>query len=230
MTTLDTTPQDAATQNLNNASAQADKGPGTRRRLLDTAAELFASKGYRNVAIRDICQQACANIAAVNYHFGGKDKLHRAAIDHARERAINEAPAGSDPQDAGPATPEQKLRKHLRSTLSRAFAEGPSGWYMQIVLRELVDPTPALRETIQGNIAPHQRRLEAIIAQTIHEEPDSDRVKDIASAILATIVYFQGCRPAIEHLRPGFTFDQQAADRMTDTLTAMVVGSGLTAI
>eukprot|EP00752_Nemacystus_decipiens_P014515 g12924.t1 len=202
-----------------------DKGQGTRRRLLDTAAELFATKGYRNVAVRDICERACANIAAVNYHFGGKDKLHIAAIDHARERALKEDPAPAGPKPDGPLTPEQKLRRHLRAMLGRAFATGPAGWYMQIVLREMVDPTPALRHALDGNIGPHQRRLEAIVGQVINEDPDSDKAKDTAAAILATAIYYHSCRPAVEHLRPDFAFTQDTADRLTDMMMAMVLGA-----
>ena len=202
----------------------SDKGPGTRRRLLDTAAELFASRGYRNVAVRDICEQACANIAAVNYHFGGKDKLHLAAIDHARTRSLQEDPTPAGPKPAGPMTAETKLRRHLRAMLGRAFATGPAGWYMQIVLREMVDPTPALRHALDENIGPHQRRLEAIVGQVISEDPDSDRVKDVSAAILATAIYYHSCRPAVEHLRPDFEFNQDTADRLADTIMSMVLG------
>ena len=206
-------------------SPSPDQGHGTRRRLLDAAAELFATKGYRNVAVRDICDQACANVAAVNYHFGSKDKLHIAAIDHARERALQEDPSPAGPKPAGRMTAELKLRRHLRAMLGRAFATGPAGWYMQIVLREMVDPTPALKHALDENIGPHQRRLEAIVGQVLGQDPDSDPVKDTAAAILATAIYYHSCRPAVEHLRPDFAFNQATADRLTDVMMGMVLGA-----
>jgi len=202
----------------------SEKGPGTRRRLLDAAAELFATRGYRNVAVRDICDKAVANIAAVNYHFGSKDKLHIAAMDHARQRALHEDPAPAGPAPKGPLTPEQRLRRHLRAMFARAFATGPSGWYMQIVLREMVDPTPALAYALDENIGPHQRRLEGIVGQVMQQDPDNDAVKDAAAAILATAIYYHSCRPAVEHMRPDFAFNQATADRLTDLVTAMVLG------
>ena len=202
----------------------ADRRPGTRRRLLDAAAELFATRGYRNVAVRDICEVAVANVAAVNYHFGGKDKLHLAAIDHARKRALQEDPMPAGPKPGGPLTPELKLRRHLRAMLGRAFATGPAGWYMQIVLREMVDPTPALKHALDEHLGPHQRRLEAIVGQVLGLDPDTDRVKDTAAAILATAIYYHSCRPAVEHLRPDFAFDQPTAERLTDRLMSMVLG------
>ena len=204
------------------AQETSDRGPGTRKRLLDAAAELFATKGYRAVAVRDICEQACANVAAVNYHFGGKDKLHIAAIDHARKLALKEDPTPAGP--TGSMTAEQKLRRHLRAMLGRAFATGPAGWYLQIVLREMVDPTPALRHALDDHLGPHQRRLEAIVGQVIGQDPDSDRVKDTAAAILATAIYYHSCRPAVQHLRPGFAYTQDAADRITEVIMSMVLG------
>jgi len=204
-----------------NDTTGTDQGPGTRRRLLDTAARLFAEQGYRGVAVRDICEQACANVAAVNYHFGGKGKLYEAALEHARQRAVQAAPPR--PSTAGPSTPEDKLRRHLRCTLGRAFDRGPAGWYVRIVLRELVEPTAALKQTIEMHIAPHQRRLEAIIAQAIGQDADSERVKDLASSVLGITLYFHNCQPAIAHLRPGATLDEPAAERLVDTVVSMVV-------
>ena len=48
---------------------------GTRERILDTAELLFAREGPAAVTLRSIAAAAQVNIAAVNYHFGSKDKL-----------------------------------------------------------------------------------------------------------------------------------------------------------
>ncbi len=48
----------------------------TRERILHTAERLFAEKGFDGTSIRDITTEAECNVAAVNYHFGGKDKLY----------------------------------------------------------------------------------------------------------------------------------------------------------
>lgn len=47
----------------------------TQERLLDAAESLFAEKGFDAVSLREITAAAGANVAAVNYHFGGKEKL-----------------------------------------------------------------------------------------------------------------------------------------------------------
>lgn len=48
---------------------------GSKLRLLETAEQLFAEKGFEAVSIRDITGLAKANVAAVNYYFGGRENL-----------------------------------------------------------------------------------------------------------------------------------------------------------
>ncbi|MEN8164853.1 MAG: CerR family C-terminal domain-containing protein [Acidobacteriota bacterium] len=48
----------------------------TRERILHSAERLFAVQGFNATSIRDITAEADCNVAAVNYHFGGKDKLY----------------------------------------------------------------------------------------------------------------------------------------------------------
>ena len=47
----------------------------TRERVLRSAAQLFADRGFKKVTVREICRAARANVAAVNYHFGDKGGL-----------------------------------------------------------------------------------------------------------------------------------------------------------
>lgn len=52
----------------------------TRESLLDAAESLFSQHGIEAASLRQITQQAGANLAAVNYHFGSKDGLIRAVF------------------------------------------------------------------------------------------------------------------------------------------------------
>src|SRR6266850_7915162 len=85
-----------------NEAKTADLVPGTEKRLLEAAGEIFAEHGYRAATVRQICEKARANIAAVNYHFGDKEGLYRAAL-----RSVHRASAEKYPSKLGvsPATP-----------------------------------------------------------------------------------------------------------------------------
>lgn len=61
----------------------------TKDIILNTAEKLFAEKGFHNTSVRDITGEAKANISAINYHFGSKEKLFNAVISR-RLIPINE--------------------------------------------------------------------------------------------------------------------------------------------
>lgn len=52
----------------------------TKERILDAAEQLFAEKGFEAASLRDITQEAGANVAAVNYHFRSKEELIEAVF------------------------------------------------------------------------------------------------------------------------------------------------------
>ena len=60
-----------------------------RRRLLDSAEELFANRGYFGVSVREITDHAGTRLAAVSEEFEGKHELFRAVVLR-RIRPLNE--------------------------------------------------------------------------------------------------------------------------------------------
>lgn len=54
----------------------------TPERLVSTAERLFAERGIEAVSLRDITNACGANSAAIHYHFGSKDELVRAILEH----------------------------------------------------------------------------------------------------------------------------------------------------
>ena len=47
----------------------------TKDRLMDAAEKLFARRGFHGTSLREITGAAKADLALVNYHFGGKKQL-----------------------------------------------------------------------------------------------------------------------------------------------------------
>src|ERR1043165_7395597 len=87
----------------------------TKQRLLDAAVKLFAERGFQNVTIRDVCKEAGANLAAVNYYFRDKLGLYKEAVQLAA--AMMDKPK-QDAMDAGEGrTPVEQLRTYIRSLL-----------------------------------------------------------------------------------------------------------------
>jgi AcrR family transcriptional regulator len=56
-------------------------GEDTRERLLNAAEQLFAEHGISGTTLRALTRAANANLAAVHYHFGGKEGLLDAVVE-----------------------------------------------------------------------------------------------------------------------------------------------------
>src|SRR5918999_4290675 len=70
--------------------SQAERRRVTRRRLLDTAAVVFARRGFAAASVDEIAREAGYSTGAIYWHFKGKDDLFLAmaeefAIDRVRE-------------------------------------------------------------------------------------------------------------------------------------------------
>lgn len=57
-----------------NAIVFKDKEKG-RGRLLSSALKLFSQKSFDSVSVREICDDANANVSLISFYFGGKDSL-----------------------------------------------------------------------------------------------------------------------------------------------------------
>jgi AcrR family transcriptional regulator len=153
----------------------------TRARLLHAAARLFAERGYARVTVRDICKKARANVAAVNYHFGGKDGLYRAVMRHAIETMQATTVAASEAGRGLPAA--ERIRAYVSVFADRLLGVHHETWIHQLMLREMSDPTPALAMVAEEVLKPRMAYLSGAIAELIHCAPDDPRVLRCALSV-----------------------------------------------
>jgi len=140
----------------------------TRDRLLAAALEEFAAKGYHEARVAEICCRAEANIAAVNYHFGGKEALYREAWRRAHQAACEASPPDGGVPAGAPA--EERLRGRLRALLARALRE--EDLELRIMQRELLNPTGLLDQVIHETIEPMRRAMGEVVQELLGELAD----------------------------------------------------------
>ena len=86
----------------------AQTADDTRSRLLEAAGRIFAANGFQAATVREICAEADANLSAVHYHFGDKERLYVEAVTHAQTSGT----AGPPSEVPLEGTPRQrKLRR-----------------------------------------------------------------------------------------------------------------------
>ena len=86
----------------------------TKTRLLEAAGEEFAEKGFEGATIRAIIEKAKANIAAVNYHFGDKERLYVQAVIEAHRCGMDTA----EEPDSRSATPTRGIKSSCSARCS----------------------------------------------------------------------------------------------------------------
>lgn len=124
--------------------ADHDASTRTRERLLHAAEILFARRGYGGTSIRSITSLAGCNLAAVNYHFGGKLDLYREMFQRRlgalRAQRDNEVRRALD-MLGGKADLEAFLRGFTTGFLEPHLDETGGGRrLMQLFSRELLEP------------------------------------------------------------------------------------------
>jgi AcrR family transcriptional regulator len=65
-----------------------DAGPGARERILQSARDEFAERGYDKTSMRGIAKAAGVDAALVHHYFGTKDDVFAAAIEMSFEPAL----------------------------------------------------------------------------------------------------------------------------------------------
>src|SRR4051812_11591786 len=132
----------------------------TRQQLMDAAGPLFAERGFRATTVREICDLAHANQAAINYHFGDKENLYVECVRAAGRACSERVPL----PDWSPATPPAvKLGDFVRMFLHRVVVDHEPAWHTQLIMREMLLPTQACAEFVKDYVRPTFGALREIL-------------------------------------------------------------------
>ena len=161
----------------------------TKQRLLQQAGVAFAEKGFHAAGIREICDKAGANVSAVNYYFGDKEKLYEAVIKHAFDYALEKYPLlGKASEDA---SPEELLYEFILSLLSRRLDANRPAWHRTLLWREIDDPSSACREILKNIKNIHYQKLLNIMKKMVSPELDDDCIHFCMASIVGQVMFYQ---------------------------------------
>ncbi len=177
-----------------------DPRPATHEALLEAAERLFSDKGYDAVGIREIAEQAGANIAAIKYHFGSKSNLYGETVCRAMARRDTVGVwdiLRDKPHDARSAA--VVLLRFIRLFLTHLLpADGydPTG---NLILREALEPTEAIEAVVADYMQPHQAMLIEVL-RTLMPHADREELWRAAHSVLGQVLHYRVFRPFVERL------------------------------
>ena len=160
----------------------------TTTQILDAAGQVFAQKGYRQATVREICARAGANIAAVNYHFGDKERLYIEAVKSARLAIEDQAPL---PDSVDQGDPEEALRVIINILAQRILSPDVESWRHRLLVREFTNPSRACEEIMQESIVPFMNRLHGILRRLLPEGVPTGTVRRLGFSIVSQVAYYR---------------------------------------
>lgn len=184
--------------------------PNTKERLLKAACRIFAEKGFRNATVAEICDAAEANIAAVNYHFGDKEKLYDEVWRHAFAITAGTYPVdGGIPDDAGI---EESLFGYASAMLHRIFSEDEAGLFPRLLNQEMAAPTLALDKIATEALFPQSQQVEKTIRRFFGDACNEHLVWLCKHSIIGQCAFYNFSRPLRECVTGCGTMDEESID------------------
>ncbi|MFY3384487.1 TetR/AcrR family transcriptional regulator [Paracidovorax sp. MALMAid1276] len=189
-----------------------------RRKLMDSAAQLFIDKGFAATSTRDIAAAVGMHSGSPFYHFESKSALLYAVMNEGMATAVQSQQAALDAVAQG--TPAATARARLRVLIRHHFEVllGPHSGFIPVMLYEWRSLTPAQRKSIarvkDTYEAAWMPTLQALARQkALQADPDVARLF-IFGALNWAVQWFAAPRKS----RPG-----KSLDELTDEAMALFI-------
>ena len=139
----------------------------TKERILGAAELLFAQRGFDGASLRQLTAAAGVNLAAVNYHFGSKEKLveqvFRRRLDALNGRRLSELARVAGAADT---TLEDVLAAYIRPALELSHDDG-GALFMRVLARAFAEHDDTLRQFLSENYGHVIRQFTAEFARLL---------------------------------------------------------------
>ncbi|MCR9245212.1 MAG: TetR/AcrR family transcriptional regulator [bacterium] len=150
----------------------------TRDQILDAAEAMLAEHGYAGTSLRQLTARANVNLAAVNYHFGGKEGLAKAVLERRigpinRERMARlDALERPDVAAVVRAFVEPPLRAAAPDT-ANPDDDSPGHRMCRMFGRILVEQPPFLRAFLATQFRTVARRFVEALTKSLRRQPSA---------------------------------------------------------
>ena len=117
--------------------AQRSDGNVTKAKILDTAGNLIAQHGFAHTPNKLIAQTAQVDLAAINYHFSGREGLYKAVLKEAHTHYLDEKDLAELAEKTLCA--EDKLTQFFELIVYKITQEDV--WHAKVFVHEMFSPS-----------------------------------------------------------------------------------------
>ncbi len=179
------------------------KNDGTRERLIQAGLTVFGEHGFNGSTTRMLAAKAGANLAAIPYHFGGKQGLYLAVAEYVADRiAEHLLPVVEEINESFDNGMDRTAALDHLHALYRNFArliicnEEADTW-AALIMREQANPTEAfdvLYNRVMVHVAMASNRLVGMIIGKPIDDPETAL---LATTLLGQIMIFRTSRATV---------------------------------
>ena len=181
--------------------AAESSAEGTRERILSAALDLFGERGLTGTTVRDIAARAKVNVAAISYHFGGKDELYRAVAACIAERLFTQighrAASVIEVQPSDPQAALQALETLLETVLDVIVGPPEMRRVARFMLREQMQPTAAF-DVLYGSLSRLHVAACRLLAAASGSEPEAAETRLRAFMIVGQVLVLRVAEAAVQ--------------------------------
>jgi TetR/AcrR family transcriptional regulator, regulator of cefoperazone and chloramphenicol sensitivity len=184
---------------MQDASGQAPEA-ATRQRILDAALDLFGERGLTGTTVRDIAGRAKVNVAAISYHFGGKDELYRAvaqAVIGSMEARVRHriGPLPMNPPKSSEAA-LSALQDFAETIVDVIVGPPEMRRVARFIIREQMQPTAAF-EILYGMMSRLHSAATGLMALATGLEPESKEAMLRVFMMIGQVLFFRIAETAV---------------------------------
>ncbi|MCU4480919.1 TetR/AcrR family transcriptional regulator [Acinetobacter ursingii] len=136
-------------------------GDLTKAKIIEAAGHLIAQEGLAQTTNKAIAQLAQVDLAAINYHFEGRDGLYKAVLVEAHRHYIDEQQLAELVQSS--LSPTRKLEVFFETLIQKLVEKDL--WHSKVFIRELFAPSPYLEQFMAHDGARKFHYIRQIISQ-----------------------------------------------------------------
>ena len=175
-----------------------------RARLIQAGLDIFGNHGYTAATTRMIAEQGQTNLAAIPYHFGGKEGLYLAVIDHIVETVSSQLSphlqAIQNRLEHGTIDRSQAsgmLERLLGVLIDFVVGSAEAPRFSRIILREQMSPSNAFERIYTGIMEPLLSSVTALLTVIAGEEVSSRTLQLRAFSGVGQIMAFRFGRETV---------------------------------
>ncbi|SKA72269.1 transcriptional regulator, TetR family [Paucidesulfovibrio gracilis DSM 16080] len=192
---------------------------GTKERLLQAGAKVFSEKGFLAATIREICQLAEANIAAVNYHFGDKQSLYDAVLKTMFAECATPVDQRIDPDLPAEERLAAFILESIRDIYGDSSLSDDGGLLDSLFHMELAHPSSQWEQLIKDHFLPESLYLRSLIREILGSGHDEETIRQCCISIYGMMTHHALCWPIVSVVHqdhpPMTGFREQLADHVT---------------